>query len=87
VTPPPAGSLDDLRIRFGHHPPRNRQEAQEHERVRGYFWELVCLLHGAVPPGPQRDLMWTHLEEAQMRANAAIAIPRATSDIGVSPSR
>lgn len=87
MTPPPAGSLDDLRIRFEYHPARNRNEARQHEDVRKVFWEAVCLLHGMVPDGDNKNLMWTALEEAQMRANAAIATTRAYSDIGTSPSR
>ena len=64
---------EDLRNRFEHHPPETTTAVQAHEAVRGRLLAAALELNEFVPDGREKSLMVTHLEDAMMWANAAIA--------------
>ena len=66
----------ELQNRFAYHPPRNPEEIRQHGEIRERFKDLVTHLDDMLPDGREKALVITKLQEAQMWANAAIAIPR-----------
>ena len=62
----------DLRKRFTYHPPKDGQ-AERYQKIRDYAHELATLLNRECPESREKALAVTHLEEAVMWANAAIA--------------
>ena len=64
---------DELRNRFFHHPPPNRQRIADHESVSNLCYVLAQALTDICPEGRNLALALTHLEDARMRANAALA--------------
>lgn len=64
----------DLNNRFGFHPatPENGR-GEVHGFVRGTLLDTASTLNEIVPEGREKSLMMTHLEEAMMWGNAAIA--------------
>jgi hypothetical protein len=62
----------ELALRFTYHPPRVNQ-AQRYEQMRTNAYELASFITGNVPDSRERSLALTHLEQAVMWANAAIA--------------
>ena len=63
---------DDLVSRFTYHPPKNGQ-AERYENLRAQGLHLARLVSEHTPPSREQSLALTHLEQAVMWANAAIA--------------
>lgn len=64
--------LDDLQRRFTYHAPQEGQPAR-YELIRDYAHGLASLINHQCPESREKSLAVTHLEEAVMWANAAIA--------------
>lgn len=62
----------DLAHRFTYHPPKDGQPAR-YQRIRDAAGTLALLLNGECPDSREKSLAVTHLEDAVMWANAAIA--------------
>jgi hypothetical protein len=63
---------NDLKNRFTYHAPKPGQpDAYQEIRAGGY--DLATLIDGHAPDSREKSLAITHLEEAVMWANAAIA--------------
>lgn len=63
---------DELENRFGFHKGTDVTVPQ-HSAVRSNFIEFACFLDEILPPGRAKSLALTHLEDAAMWANKAIA--------------
>jgi hypothetical protein len=63
---------DDLKNRFTYHPPKLDQ-ANRYEIIRDRTYELASFIDAKVPDSREKSLAMTHLEDAVMWANAAIA--------------
>ena len=61
---------------FGYHP-ATPETGPMHDEVRERFKALVHWLADFTPPSREQSLMFTALQEAQMWANAAIAVNKA----------
>lgn len=66
-------NTDDINNRFEYHAPRNKEEVEDHERVRWLTHAVALKLNDILPEGREKSLALTHLEEAMMWANAALA--------------
>lgn len=66
--------MDDKELagRFTYHPPKNDQ-ATRYEKLRFNGLNLVDMINELVPDSREKSLAITHLEQAVMWANAAIA--------------
>lgn len=62
----------DLEARFTHHPPKGDQ-ALRYGRIRMDAKQFALMLNELAPDSREKSLAITHLEEAVMWANAAIA--------------
>lgn len=62
----------DLDNRFTHHPPKGDQ-AIRYGRIRMDAKQFALMLNELAPDSREKSLALTHLEEAVMWANAAIA--------------
>jgi hypothetical protein len=56
-----------------HHAPKDERTATAHETARSIAFGALGLLAEIVPAGRDKSLMKTHIEDALMRANRAIA--------------
>ena len=65
-------SEEELEIRFKYHPPKPGQ-VPIYEDVRRKFLALAKYLSDTIPEGREKNVAFTHLEQAQFAANAAIA--------------
>jgi hypothetical protein len=63
---------DDLINRFTYHPPKNDQ-TERYEKIRSHALYFAKLVNEHTPPSREQSLALTHLEDAVMWANAAIA--------------
>jgi hypothetical protein len=63
---------DDLVNRFTYHPPKNDQ-TERYESIRHEALRLAHHINERTPPSREQSLALTHLEDAVMWANAAIA--------------
>lgn len=63
---------DDLANRFTYHPPKHDQTAR-YEMIRGQALSLAQFVDEKCPDSREKALALTHLENAVMWANAAIA--------------
>jgi hypothetical protein len=63
---------EDLVNRFTYHPPKDGQ-AERYETIRSRGLELARHISDSTPPSREQSLALTHLEDAVMWANAAIA--------------
>lgn len=76
-------TLADLTNRFEYHPPRSEEAKVAHETVRARCLDLADFLASELPPGRERSLAVTKLEECMFWANAAIARnPKADTSTG-----
>lgn len=64
--------MDDLANRFAYHAPHG-DRAGRHERVREMLHAVALSVVELTPTSREQSLAITHLEEAMMWANAAIA--------------
>jgi len=62
----------DLERRFTYHPPKDDQP-RRYEHLRSLGWQLAADINAACPESREKSLAITHLEQAIMWANAAIA--------------
>lgn len=63
---------DDLNNRFTYHPPKPGQP-ETYQAIRDRAHYLAQLVNESAPESREKSLAITHLEEAVMWANAAIA--------------
>jgi hypothetical protein len=64
---------ENLFHRFQYHPPKDESVASRHGGIREGAFELAEEWDGLLPESREKSLAFTKLEEAMMRANAAIA--------------
>jgi len=62
----------DLRNRFTYHAPKEGQ-ADRYQEIRDYAHGLASLINHQCPESREKSLAMTHIEDAVMWANAAIA--------------
>lgn len=62
----------DIENRFTYHAPKDDQP-QRYVKIRDQALLMALMIMENVPPGRQRSLALTALEEVTMRANAGIA--------------
>ena len=62
----------DLANRFTYHAPKDGQ-AERYTEIRDYAHGLASLINHQCPESREKSLAFTHLEDAVMWANAAIA--------------
>ena len=63
---------EDLWNRFTYHPPKDDQ-AIRYEMIRDWGCQFAIAIDGKCPDSREKTLAITHIEEAVMWANAAIA--------------
>jgi hypothetical protein len=63
----------DLENRFAYHAPKDEATKRAHERIREILFDVADEINDTAPEGREKSLAITHLEEAMMWANAAIA--------------
>lgn len=68
----PQISNEELDIRFDYHPPTTEQ-IPHYTEVRRRFKELAKYMRDTIPDGREKNVAFTHLEQAQFSANSAIA--------------
>lgn len=71
----------EIANRFGFHPTTD-ETREKHQRVREAFIDLACELDEMLPAGRESALVLTHLQQASMWANAAIACNLAPLKLG-----
>jgi hypothetical protein len=64
--------IADLANRFSYHPPLPGQP-ERYEKIRAFAHDTARLISEECPESREKSLALTHLEEAVMWANAAIA--------------
>lgn len=73
-----AALASDLANRFAFHPADTESRVEAHEQVRAEAYAFAASLADLVPPGRERSLAFTAIEEAMMWGNAGIARKYAT---------
>ncbi len=63
---------NDLKNRFTYHAPKNGQ-VERYQEIRDGAYDLADLVNRECPESREKSLAITHLEDAVMWANAAIA--------------
>lgn len=63
---------EDLRNRFTYHPPKDDQVIR-YEMIRDWGFQFAISIDEQCPNSHEKSLAITHIEEAVMWANAAIA--------------
>ena len=76
-TPPPTQvrrqiTPEELNIRFDYHTPTPEQ-IPLYEEVRRRFKELAAFINNESPEGREKNVAFTHLEQAQFSTKSAIA--------------
>lgn len=66
-------SISDLNHRFAFHAASRQEKADEHSSARAACRSAADVVDRLCPPGREKSLAITKLEEAMMWANAAIA--------------
>jgi hypothetical protein len=69
----PGTTTEDLINRFGYHPANTEEKKSAHELVRAECLQVAVSWNDALPPGREKSLALTKLEEAMFWANAAHA--------------
>ena len=69
---------DDLANRFTYHPPGDDETIQKYVTIRNNAFAFATRIDALAPDSREKSLAITHLEEAVMWANAAIARERKT---------
>lgn len=64
---------EDLARRFTYYPPRDHDQAERYVTIRSHAHGLATLINEHAPESREKSLAITHLEQAVMWANAAIA--------------
>ena len=64
---------EKIRSTFRYHSP-NPASQQKHEAIRERITETVLAVAEMIPESRERSLFITHMQQAQMMANAAVAI-------------
>jgi hypothetical protein len=59
---------------FAFHPANTRAKQLGHAIVRQLVANVAGILHALLPPGREKSLVFTHLEQALMYANKALAV-------------
>lgn len=65
--------MDDLENRFAFHPATDDVTREAHQAIRSIMLSTAMLVEDVCPPGREKSLAVTKLEEAMMWANASIA--------------
>lgn len=65
-------TLDQIDQAFRYHPPKGTQ-TNRYEVLRAKAREFALLIHSSCPESRERSTALTHLQDATMWANAAIA--------------
>lgn len=65
---------DWITHRYAHHPPTTEGRIDAHRMVRNEFAGLAAFIEELLPPGREKALAHTALQEAAMWSNAAIAL-------------
>lgn len=65
--------LADLENRFTYHPPRDDADVELYQKIRLAGLQFALLVDGAAKESRELSLAITHIEDAVMWANAAIA--------------
>ena len=68
-----AQACDDIEARFRHYKPKNDSVVEDHVELRALLKTVALDAIACVPPGRERSLMLTKLEEAMFWGNAGIA--------------
>lgn len=63
---------DEVRSRFGSHETTHETRV-DHVRVRDRFTNLGLILDEMLPDGRDKSLVFTHLEDAAMRAHRSLS--------------
>jgi hypothetical protein len=71
---------EDLDHRFAYHQPSTSNVIASHSTVRNCCKDTASIIVQLCPPGRELALALTHLEEAMMWANAAIARDQESAD-------
>jgi hypothetical protein len=66
-------NLDDLENRFTYHPPRDDRDVELYQQIRNAGLQFALVVDNAAKESRELSLAITHIEEAVMWANAAIA--------------
>ena len=64
---------DQIRNTFRYHAP-NDSKVELFEHIRGCMTDVVVDIAGKIPPSRERSLFITLMQQAQMMANASVAI-------------
>jgi hypothetical protein len=67
-------NLDEWLDGIGFKPANTERKQLGHEAARQVIAEMGRTLHGMLPPGRDKSLVFTHLEDVLMRSNRALAI-------------
>jgi hypothetical protein len=66
-------NLDDLENRFTYHPPHDNRDVELYQQIRNAGLQFALIIDDAAKESRELSLAITHIEEAVMWANAAIA--------------
>lgn len=72
----------ELEHRFAHHPPASPERVKAHEDWRQVVTTSARMANTMLPEGREKSLALTHLQEAMMWGNAAIACDLTQQEYG-----
>ncbi len=75
-------SRKDIEHRARNHPPLNTETIMRHQNVRSAVEEVMVDFDHLLPPGREKSLALTKLEEAMFWANAAVARSKSEEAVG-----